>query len=176
MLSCLISLPTHLLQHQKMKKALCLCLSCMHALRGCHNLPAAFWLIQTVLTLSASSCWSDAPSILADHVDPWLDPTVPREQRVEDLLGRLTLEEKVSQLSTDSAGISRLGIRPMNWWAGQSPVIVAQAAVKFKTEPGDARLQVGMLLVYNLVNALQQQRTRTSQYVVGMHHRATAMT
>ena len=49
---------------------------------------------------------------------PWLDPSVPREERVEDLLGRLSMEEKVSQLSTDSAGISRLGISPMNWWAG----------------------------------------------------------
>ena len=56
----------------------------------------------------------------AEHVDPWLDPSIPRGERVQDLLRRLTMEEKVSQLSTDSAGIPRLGITPMNWWAGQS--------------------------------------------------------
>jgi beta-glucosidase len=44
------------------------------------------------------------------------DPDAPLEARVRDLLGRLTLEEKVSQLLYTSAAIPRLGIPEYNWW------------------------------------------------------------
>jgi beta-glucosidase len=48
----------------------------------------------------------------------YLDPTQPREARVEDLLGRLTLEEKIGFLHGDTkfstAPIPRLGI-PTRW-------------------------------------------------------------
>ncbi len=38
------------------------------------------------------------------------------EKRVDDLLSRMTLEEKVSQLMNDSVPIERLGIPAYNWW------------------------------------------------------------
>ena len=54
----------------------------------------------------------------AEPVPVYLDPTQPLEQRVDDLLGRLTLEEKISLLHGDSkfttAAIPRLGI-PRRW-------------------------------------------------------------
>ncbi|HVS54606.1 MAG TPA: glycoside hydrolase family 3 N-terminal domain-containing protein, partial [Opitutaceae bacterium] len=54
----------------------------------------------------------------AEPRPPYLDPAAPLETRVEDLLGRLTLEEKISLLHGDSkfttAAIPRLGI-PRRW-------------------------------------------------------------
>jgi beta-glucosidase len=47
---------------------------------------------------------------------PFRDPNLPIEQRVDDLVGRLTLEEKVSQLIDRAAAIPRLDIPAYNWW------------------------------------------------------------
>jgi beta-glucosidase len=38
------------------------------------------------------------------------------EERIEDLLGRMTLEEKISQMLYASSSIGRLGISEYNWW------------------------------------------------------------
>ena len=44
------------------------------------------------------------------------DPNQPLEKRVDDLLSRMTLEEKASQLLSASAAIDRLGIPAYDWW------------------------------------------------------------
>jgi len=44
------------------------------------------------------------------------DPAAPLERRVNDLLSRMTLEEKISQLMNDSPAIERLGVPSYNWW------------------------------------------------------------
>ncbi|CAH2221937.1 probable beta-D-xylosidase 5 [Pelobates cultripes] len=53
---------------------------------------------------------------------PFMDPSLPWDKRVEDLIGRLTLEEMVLQLARGGAGkngpapaIPRLGIKPYSW-------------------------------------------------------------
>ena len=47
---------------------------------------------------------------------PFRDPSLPIEKRIDDLVGRLTLEEKVSQLIDRAAPIPRLDIPAYNWW------------------------------------------------------------
>ncbi|MEM1215585.1 MAG: glycoside hydrolase family 3 N-terminal domain-containing protein, partial [Bacteroidota bacterium] len=47
---------------------------------------------------------------------PFQDPTLSTAQRVDDLVGRLTLEEKVYQLFNEAPSIERLGIPQYNWW------------------------------------------------------------
>lgn len=47
---------------------------------------------------------------------PFNDPKLPVDQRIENLLGRLTLEEKVGMMMNGSAGVERLGIPDYNWW------------------------------------------------------------
>jgi beta-glucosidase len=42
--------------------------------------------------------------------------TTEREKRIRELVSRMTVEEKVSQLSYTSAAIPRLGIPEYNWW------------------------------------------------------------
>ncbi len=54
----------------------------------------------------------------AQSLPPYLDPSAPLEQRIEDALSRMTLEEKVAmchaQSKFSSPGVPRLGI-PENW-------------------------------------------------------------
>ncbi|HEY2469052.1 MAG TPA: glycoside hydrolase family 3 C-terminal domain-containing protein [Terracidiphilus sp.] len=47
---------------------------------------------------------------------PFRDSSLPIDKRVDDLVGRLTLEEKVSQLIDRAAPIPRLDIPAYNWW------------------------------------------------------------
>jgi len=45
---------------------------------------------------------------------PYLDPGLPLEQRLNDLVSRLTLEEKASQMQDVAPAIPRLGIPAYN--------------------------------------------------------------
>jgi beta-glucosidase len=64
----------------------------------------------TALLLAAAPCYAASA--------PYLDPTLPLEARVSDLLSRLTLEEKIGLIHADSKfttpAIPRLGI-PRRW-------------------------------------------------------------
>lgn len=44
------------------------------------------------------------------------DPSQPIEKRVDDLVSRMTLEEKISQMQNASPAIARLGIPEYEWW------------------------------------------------------------
>jgi beta-glucosidase len=47
---------------------------------------------------------------------PYMNPALPLEKRVDDLIGRMTLEEKVSQMRDHAAPIPRLGVPKYDWW------------------------------------------------------------
>ena len=54
--------------------------------------------------------------LLAEELPPYLNVDLDIDTRVEDLVNRMTLEEKISQMSYESPGIERLGIKPYVWW------------------------------------------------------------
>ena len=59
----------------------------------------------------AASGSGQAPSVL-----PFRNPDLPIEQRIDDLIARLTLEEKVSLMIDRAASVDRLGIPAFPWW------------------------------------------------------------
>src|ERR1017187_7067323 len=73
------------------------------------SLACSIGLAQLLLTIPTSG---------AENQAPYLDSQQPVETRVEDLLSRMTLEEKISQVHADSkfstAAVPRLGI-PRRW-------------------------------------------------------------
>ena len=77
-------------------------------------LAVAFFAMSTVLPAATPALAS------GESRPPYLDPAAPLETRVEDLLGRLTLEEKIALVHGDStfttAAIPRLGL-PRRWFS-----------------------------------------------------------
>src|SRR5688572_21549566 len=52
----------------------------------------------------------------ADFDYPFQNPALSIETRVNDLVSRLTLEEKVAQMLNSAPAIQRLGIPSYDWW------------------------------------------------------------
>jgi len=48
---------------------------------------------------------------------PYLDPSLPISERLSDLLSRMTLEEKISQMCNACAAIPHLGIPAYDYWS-----------------------------------------------------------
>src|SRR5947208_138800 len=67
--------------------------------------------IRVVALLAAAVAGSAAAQTPA-----WQDLSLPFERRAADLVGRMTLEEKVSQMMDRAPAIERLGIPEYNWW------------------------------------------------------------
>jgi len=56
-------------------------------------------------------------SIVSVHAaDPYLDTTLPLNTRVKDLISKMTLPEKISQLGHKSTAVTRLGVKSYNYW------------------------------------------------------------
>jgi beta-glucosidase len=53
----------------------------------------------------------------SSSVAPYLNPALPMNERVDDLVGRMTLEEKASQLVNQARAIPRLDVPAYDWWS-----------------------------------------------------------
>src|SRR5215467_2017435 len=73
-----------------------------------------FLVLLSASQLAAQSA-SNAGSAASPR-PPYLDPSLPVDQRVNDLVSRMTLEEKASQMQDVAHAIPRLGIPAYNWW------------------------------------------------------------
>lgn len=86
---------------------------------------------------------------------PYLDAGLGTAARIEDLIGRLTLAEKVNQLVHENNAIERLGIPAYSWWSegchgvgrnGRAtvfPQVIAQAATWNRALVGEIARTVG---------------------------------
>ncbi len=75
-------------------------------------LPKAIFILMVFLMLTSCNAPKEKPSAL-----PYQNPELSIEERVNDLVGRMTLEEKISQMINQAPAIERLGIPEYNWWS-----------------------------------------------------------
>jgi beta-glucosidase len=75
-----------------------------------HVAKISFAVFVLVLSLRLTTAQSVAQS------NDYLNPALPLEQRVSDLVSRMTLPEKVSQMQNEAPPIARLQIPRYNWW------------------------------------------------------------
>jgi beta-glucosidase len=87
-----------------------------------HSFHAVALLVLLPLLSAAQAPSRNAPpppteeQIKAAAAMPFRNPALSLDQRVDDLISRLTLEEKVSQLIDRAAPIPRLDVPAYNWW------------------------------------------------------------
>ena len=94
---------------------------------------------------------------------PFWNADLPLEQRLDDLLGRLSLEEKAAQLLHAAPAIPRLGIPSYNWWnEGLHGVARAGLATVFPQA-------IGLAAMWS-ASRLQQVATVVSDEARAKHH------
>jgi beta-glucosidase len=71
--------------------------------------------ISSLFLLNASQLAAQSASAESPR-PPYLDPTLPLDRRVNDLVSRMTMEEKASQMQDVARAVPRLGIPAYNWW------------------------------------------------------------
>src|ERR1017187_1259958 len=100
--------------------------------------------------LAAHAAWPQTPPL-------YQNPDAPLEKRVDDLLSRMTVAEKVSQMMNDSPAIERLGIPAYNWWneclhgvarAGRATVFPEPIGLAAPWDPG---------LVFRMATAISDE-------------------
>jgi beta-glucosidase len=70
-----------------------------------------------LLTLLLATFSSVAQTAATSTTPPYLNPALPTAVRVDDLVGRMTLEEKASQLVNQARAIPRLQVPAYDWWS-----------------------------------------------------------
>ncbi len=77
-----------------------------------------FVLVATLAAVFASASLAQTP-VPSSHGAPlpYQDATLPTGQRVNDLVGRMTLEEKAAQMVNTAPAIPRLGVPAYDYWS-----------------------------------------------------------
>ena len=96
---------------------------------------------------------------------PYQNPNLSPEERAEDLVNRLTLEEKASLMFDVSEAIPRLGIKKFNWWSEALHGFANNDDVTVFPEPVGMAASFDDELVYQVFDA-------TSDEVRAKYHEA----
>src|SRR5690348_1443791 len=91
-----------------------------------HSFLAALVLFAVAATAGAQDSQKSA----------FLNTNLSPEKRAEDIVHRMTLEEKASQLVNQSRAIPRLGIPQYDWWSEALHGVINQGTTEFPEPVG----------------------------------------
>ena len=84
-------------------------------------------LVVATLLFANAHVWAQG----AKNDPAYLNPAVPTEKRVEDLISRMSLEEKASQLVNQARAIPRLNIPAYDWWSESLHGVAVDGTTEF---------------------------------------------
>jgi beta-glucosidase len=108
-----------------------------------------------LLSLTISTLVTKAQQV--PYTFPFRNPSIPLQERVNDLISRMTLKEKADQLLYTAPAIPRLGIPAYNWWnealhgvarAGYATVFPQSITIANSWDEG---------LMFNVANAISDE-------------------
>lgn len=88
---------------------------------------------------------------------PWQNPNLSSEERAQDLLSRLTLEEKVILMNDISEAIPRLGVKNFNWWSEALHGLANNDSVTVFPQPIGMAASFDDELVFQVFNAVSDE-------------------
>jgi beta-glucosidase len=74
---------------------------------------------------------------------PYMNPSLPPEQRAADLVHRMTLAEKATQMQNSSAAVPRLNVPAYQWWSEALHGVINQGVTEYP-EP------IGLAATFNV--------------------------
>jgi beta-glucosidase len=132
----------------------------------CFRALSSLFVASTLLSLPAP-----AQQQSGTQSSPFMNPALPIDQRVSDLIGRMTLEEKVSQMRDHAPAIPRLGVPKYDWWnEGLHGVAFAGYATNFPQVIGMAATW-DTNLVHRMGDTISTEaRAKYNQAMLEDHH------
>jgi len=90
------------------------------------------------MVLSATAGFLMVSGLRAQNAEhpAYLNPSLPAEQRATDLVHRMTVEEKVTQLTNQSRAIPRLNVPAYNWWSEALHGVLSSGTTEFPEPVG----------------------------------------
>lgn len=113
--------------------------------------------------LSPLSLTAQTPSTTAAAA--YLNPMLPIDQRVDDLVSRMTLAEKASQVVNEAAAIPRLQVPGYNWWSESLHGTTVGLATVFP-EPIGLAATFDVPLIHDVATAIGIENRATYHEVV----------
>jgi len=114
-------------------------------------------VLSIIVLLSLSAATFIVPAQQNPYAFPFRNPALSTEERVADLVSRMTLQEKADQLLYTAPAIPRLGIPAYNWWnealhgvarAGYATVFPQSITIANSWDEG---------LMFNVANAISDE-------------------
>jgi beta-glucosidase len=129
----------------------------------CHyRQPVVCILVVLLVTVVSSAAQNTAPS----GAPPYLDPSLPMNVRVGDLVSRMTLEEKASQLVNQSRAIPRLQVPQYDWWNEALHGVARAGTATVFPEPIGLAATFDAPLIHQMATAIgQEARAKHNQAV-----------
>ncbi len=96
----------------------------------------------------------------------YLDPSQPIDARVNDLVGKMTLEEKASQLVNQARAIPRLQVPAYNWWSEALHGVARAGTATVFPEPVGLAATFDVPLIHDMAIAIgTEARAKHNQAV-----------
>jgi beta-glucosidase len=133
-----------------------------------HDIGTAVALLAACVALSASRGQQiPSPAAQRSADAPYLNSKLPLDQRVDDLISRMTLEEKVAQTGHIAPAIPRLNVPGYNWWnEGLHGVARAGVATVFPQAIGMAAT-FDQPLIFNVADTISTEFR--AKYAANVH-------
>src|SRR5438034_1829531 len=128
--------------------------------------------------LAALVCFATLAACRSAQTGDYQNADLPFEHRVADLVARMTLEEKVSQMQDVAPAINRLGIPRYNWWnEALHGVARSGLATSFPQAIGLAATWDDSLMFRMATVISDEARAKHHEYVrTGSHQRYQGLT